>query len=50
MRWNVAAAVLSASAGFIAVIVDGVDLSAEALLYEPAETPHLATAPPPIRE
>jgi DME family drug/metabolite transporter len=33
MRWNVAAAALSASAGFIAVIVDGVDLSAEALVF-----------------
>jgi 2-methylisocitrate lyase-like PEP mutase family enzyme len=29
MRWNVAAAALAASAGFIAVIVAGVDLSAE---------------------
>lgn len=33
MRWNLAAAALSASAGFIAVIVDGVDLSAEALVF-----------------
>jgi DME family drug/metabolite transporter len=33
VRWNVAAAALSASAGFIAVIVDGVDLSAEALVF-----------------
>jgi drug/metabolite transporter (DMT)-like permease len=33
LRWNVAAAALSASAGFIAVIVDGVDLSAEALVF-----------------
>jgi hypothetical protein len=33
MRWNFAAAALSASAGFIAVIVDGVDLSAEALVF-----------------
>jgi drug/metabolite transporter, DME family len=33
MRWNVAAAALAASAGFIAVIVDGVDLSAEALVF-----------------
>jgi drug/metabolite transporter (DMT)-like permease len=33
MRWNVAAAALSASAGFIAVIVAGVDLSAEALVF-----------------
>jgi drug/metabolite transporter (DMT)-like permease len=33
MRWNVAAAALSVSAGFIAVIVDGVDLSAEALVF-----------------
>jgi DME family drug/metabolite transporter len=32
VRWNLAAAALSASAGFIAVIVDGVDLSAEALV------------------
>jgi DME family drug/metabolite transporter len=33
VRWNLAAAALSASAGFIAVIVDGVDLSAEALVF-----------------
>jgi DME family drug/metabolite transporter len=33
MRWNVAAAALSASAGLIAVIVAGVDLSAEALVF-----------------
>jgi drug/metabolite transporter (DMT)-like permease len=33
MRWNVAAAALSASAGFIAVIVDGLDLGAEALVF-----------------
>jgi drug/metabolite transporter, DME family len=33
MRWNLAAAALSASAGFIAVIVDGVELSAEALVF-----------------
>jgi drug/metabolite transporter (DMT)-like permease len=33
MRWNVAAAALAASAGFIAVIVDGVDVSAEALAF-----------------
>jgi DME family drug/metabolite transporter len=33
MRWNFAAAALSASAGFIAVIVAGVDLSAEALVF-----------------
>jgi drug/metabolite transporter, DME family len=33
VRWNVAAAALSASVGFIAVIVDGVDLSAEALVF-----------------
>ena len=33
MRWNLAAAALSASAGFIAVIVDGIDLSAEALVF-----------------
>jgi drug/metabolite transporter, DME family len=33
VRWNVAAAALAASAGFIAVIVDGVDLSAGALVF-----------------
>jgi drug/metabolite transporter (DMT)-like permease len=33
VRWNVAAAALAASAGFIAVIVDGVDVSAEALVF-----------------
>jgi DME family drug/metabolite transporter len=33
MRWNLAAATLSVSAGFIAVIVDGVELSAEALVF-----------------
>lgn len=33
MRWNLAAAALAASAGFIAVIVDGVDVSAEALVF-----------------
>lgn len=33
MRWNLAAAALSASAGFIAVIVDGLDLGAEALVF-----------------
>jgi drug/metabolite transporter (DMT)-like permease len=33
VRWNLAAAVLSASAGFIAVIVDGLDLGAEALVF-----------------
>jgi drug/metabolite transporter (DMT)-like permease len=33
MRWNLGAAALSASAGFIAVIVDGVELSAEALVF-----------------
>lgn len=33
MRWNLAAAALSGSAGFIAVIVAGVDLSAEALVF-----------------
>jgi drug/metabolite transporter (DMT)-like permease len=33
VRWNLAAAALSASAGFIAVIVDGIDLSAEALVF-----------------
>jgi drug/metabolite transporter (DMT)-like permease len=33
VRWNLAAATLSASAGFIAVIVDGIDLSAEALVF-----------------
>jgi drug/metabolite transporter (DMT)-like permease len=33
VRWNLAAAALSGSAGFIAVIVDGIDLSAEALVF-----------------
>jgi DME family drug/metabolite transporter len=33
VKWNVAAAALAASAGFIAVIVDGVDLSAGALVF-----------------
>jgi drug/metabolite transporter, DME family len=33
VRWNVAAAALSASAGFIAVIVAGVDLPSEALVF-----------------
>jgi drug/metabolite transporter, DME family len=33
VRWNLAAAALSVSAGFIAVIVDGVELSAEALVF-----------------
>jgi drug/metabolite transporter (DMT)-like permease len=33
VRWNLAAAALSAAAGFIAVIVDGLDLGAEALVF-----------------
>jgi len=33
VRWNVAAAALSASWGFISIIVAGVDLSAEALVF-----------------
>lgn len=44
MRWNVAAAALSASAGFIAVIVDGVDVSAEALVFYRLSLAALAVA------